>query len=196
TTGAEVTETYLGRETVRHPLYNRDVAVFKICVKAIDSGLRQINRLPVIPLSTGDKIYNELVERGKQFVKYAINLVSGKGDGCTFLLYGPPGVGKTLTVEAIAEMLHRPLYFVTVGELGTNARDLEKNLMIIFKRALAWNAIILIDEDIKKLSKKHLNGRDIKNAALNVETNKPITTKLLEEILNTSSSKILECNTE
>jgi len=38
-----------------------------------------------------------------------------------FLLHGPPGVGKTLTAEATAETLKKPLYTVNVGELGTEA---------------------------------------------------------------------------
>ncbi|CAG8632449.1 7510_t:CDS:2, partial [Gigaspora rosea] len=46
--------------------------------------------------------------------------------------------------------------------------------------------------NIKKLSKKHLNGREIKNAALNEEKNEPITTELLEKILNVSNNKISE----
>lgn len=40
-------------------------------------------------------------------------------EGTIFLLHGPPGVGKTLTAEAIAELLHKPLYVVSMGELGT-----------------------------------------------------------------------------
>lgn len=40
------------------------------------------------------------------------DLVAGKGAGAIFLLHGPPGVGKTLTAEAIAELLERPLYQV------------------------------------------------------------------------------------
>jgi len=38
------------------------------------------------------------------------DIISGKGGGCIFLLHGSPGVGKTLTAESIAELLHRPLY--------------------------------------------------------------------------------------
>lgn len=42
---------------------------------------------------------------------------------------GPPGVGKKLTAEAIAELLHRPLYVVSMGELGTTPEALEALLL-------------------------------------------------------------------
>ena len=49
------------------------------------------------------------------------DVISGKGGGCIFLLHGQPGTGKTLTAEAIAELLHRPLYSVSLGELFMSA---------------------------------------------------------------------------
>lgn len=60
------------------------------------------------------------------------DIVAGKSGGSVFLLHGPPGVGKTLTAEAIAELLHRPLYYVTMGELGTNPEEMEKRLVGCF----------------------------------------------------------------
>lgn len=42
--------------------------------------------------------------------KTSSDVISGKGGGVIFLLHGSPGVGKTLTAEAIAELLHYPLY--------------------------------------------------------------------------------------
>ncbi|RGB42235.1 P-loop containing nucleoside triphosphate hydrolase protein, partial [Rhizophagus diaphanus] len=75
-----------------------------------------------------------------------VDLISGKGGGCVFLLHGPPGVGKTLTAEAISEYLHRPLYAVSVGELGTSVVELERKLSEILEVASVWNAVILIDE--------------------------------------------------
>lgn len=74
------------------------------------------------------------------------DIISGKGGGCIFLLHGPPGVGKTLTAESIAELLHRPLYSVSVGELGTDPDELEERLRQILEMASTWNAVILIDE--------------------------------------------------
>jgi len=74
------------------------------------------------------------------------DLIAGKGGGCIFLLHGSPGTGKTLTAEAISELLHRPLYSVSVGELGTSTTELEKALRDILEVATAWNAVVLIDE--------------------------------------------------
>ncbi|RIB02159.1 P-loop containing nucleoside triphosphate hydrolase protein [Gigaspora rosea] len=125
-------------------------------------------------ISSDDEAFDKLIldqtrkDLIKSLVKFNYNiktdLISGKGNGCIFLLHGPPGVGKTLTAEAISEMLHRPLYSVTVGELGTNAKDLEKNLKNISERAHAWNSIILIDEADIFLERR--SAHDIERNAL------------------------------
>ncbi len=74
------------------------------------------------------------------------DIVQGKGGGVIFLLHGVPGVGKTLTAETVAELLHRPLYSVSVGELGTNPDLLEERLREILDVATAWDAVLLLDE--------------------------------------------------
>ncbi|KAI4103533.1 MAG: hypothetical protein L6R37_003750 [Teloschistes peruensis] len=50
------------------------------------------------------------------------DFVEGKGQGLITLLHGPPGVGKTLTVEGLSEYLERPLYTISAGELGQDAK--------------------------------------------------------------------------
>lgn len=74
------------------------------------------------------------------------DFIDGKGGGVIFLLHGPPGVGKTLTAEATAETLKRPLYSISVGELGTNPETLENRLRQILDLASAWKAVLLLDE--------------------------------------------------
>jgi SpoVK/Ycf46/Vps4 family AAA+-type ATPase len=80
-------------------------------------------------------------------------------------LFGPPGVGKTMSAEATSEReccvtsdpsstspihysldLRKPLYVVGAGHLGTSATSLDGSLDEIFDIAHAWNAVVLIDE--------------------------------------------------
>lgn len=75
-----------------------------------------------------------------------VDIVSEKGGGAIFLLYGPPGLGKTLTAEAISAACERPLYKLSIGELGTNVKQLEQNLQQILTFATRWNATLLFDE--------------------------------------------------
>jgi hypothetical protein len=74
------------------------------------------------------------------------DLISTKQGGLIFLLHGPPGVGKTLTAEAVAELLHRPLYYVTMGELGVTPDDLEARLSDILSLCAEWDALAVLDE--------------------------------------------------
>ena len=74
------------------------------------------------------------------------DVIAGKGQGILMLLAGPPGIGKTLTAEAIAEHMRRPLYSVSAGELGTSAGGMENELDRVLELSTRWNAILLIDE--------------------------------------------------
>jgi hypothetical protein len=90
------------------------------------------------------------------------DIIEGKGGGSIFLLHGPPGQGKTLTAETIAELLNRPLYAISVGELGVNPGELEETLRTILELATIWNAVLLLDEaDI------FLEARDEKDVVRN-----------------------------
>lgn len=62
------------------------------------------------------------------------------------LLDGPPGVGKTLTAESLAEVMRAPLYTMSAGELGTQDERVERRLSDVLEMATMWNAILLIDE--------------------------------------------------
>ncbi|PNP80998.1 hypothetical protein FNYG_05465 [Fusarium nygamai] len=77
---------------------------------------------------------------------WSADFIEGKGSGQIILLHGPPGVGKTYTVEAISEWLHRPLLALTVADIGTVETLVEGELMKWFDLAEAWNAVLLVDE--------------------------------------------------
>ena len=74
------------------------------------------------------------------------DIVEDKGKGLVLLLHGPPGVGKTLTAETIAEGTGRPLLVVSVAEIGLNASKAEANLEQMFYLASKWEAVLLVDE--------------------------------------------------
>ncbi|KAF2744261.1 hypothetical protein M011DRAFT_480089 [Sporormia fimetaria CBS 119925] len=74
------------------------------------------------------------------------DVIEAKGKGLNVVLHGPPGVGKTLTAESIADFLRCPLYVVSAGELGTSSRTLEADLNRIMEVTHAWGAILLLDE--------------------------------------------------
>ncbi|KAH7019824.1 P-loop containing nucleoside triphosphate hydrolase protein [Ilyonectria destructans] len=74
------------------------------------------------------------------------DFIEGKGQGFIILLAGPPGTGKTLTAETASEHVKRPLYRLSVSDLGTTAANIETNLASELKRCAGWNAILLIDE--------------------------------------------------
>ena len=61
---------------------------------------------------------------------------------------GPPGVGKTLTAESVAEEMKVPLYMMSAGDLGLEPRQVENKLQGILDMCTRWNAILLIGEQL------------------------------------------------
>lgn len=74
------------------------------------------------------------------------DVVQGKGRGIIMQLSGPPGVGKTLTAESVAEVMKVPLYVMSAGDLGTSAGSVERNLKDILRMVPKWDAVLLLDE--------------------------------------------------
>jgi AAA+ superfamily predicted ATPase len=74
------------------------------------------------------------------------DVVRGKGRGIILQLSGPPGVGKTLTAESVAEVMKVPLYAMSAGDLGTHADAVEHSLKNILRMVPKWGAVLLLDE--------------------------------------------------
>ncbi|KAK4041355.1 P-loop containing nucleoside triphosphate hydrolase protein [Parachaetomium inaequale] len=74
------------------------------------------------------------------------DFVPDKGRGIIILMFGPPGVGKTYTAEAVAEKARVPLYLVSAGMLGTSPDVVEPALDHALELCRMWNAMLLLDE--------------------------------------------------
>ena len=74
------------------------------------------------------------------------DVIQGKGKGMIMLLSGPPGVGKTLTAESVAENMHAPLYMMSAGDLGLESSGVESSLSNVLEMSTKWNAVLLLDE--------------------------------------------------
>lgn len=72
--------------------------------------------------------------------------IEGKGRGTLVLLRGPPGVGKTFTVESVAEKMKVPLFTLTPGDLGLDPTTMEDRLRGLISMCSRWGAIILLNE--------------------------------------------------
>eukprot|EP00977_Amphora_coffeiformis_P018012 scaffold6090_cov168-Amphora_coffeaeformis.AAC.2 len=136
-------------------------------------GLAMVDLLS--PVLFRDKVFEDLVlpAARKRLLRALItshahrtnvDVLPGKGEGLIFLLHGSPGTGKTLTAEAVAEVLRLPLYRVSMGELGTTPDQLEERLQKIFDLCSPWNAIVLIDEAEILLESRRQSSDLVRNA--------------------------------
>ena len=72
------------------------------------------------------------------------DMIANKGKGLLFVLKGPPGVGKTTTVEALSELMGQPL--VRMETRMISAMSKEHEVQDIFENCERWKAILLLDE--------------------------------------------------
>ena len=69
------------------------------------------------------------------------------GKGVSALLHGEPGTGKTLSAEAIASELGRPLMVAAIpGIVSKWVGETERNLSHLFKNARQQGAVLFLDE--------------------------------------------------
>ncbi|KAL9596630.1 MAG: hypothetical protein Q9219_005667 [cf. Caloplaca sp. 3 TL-2023] len=67
--------------------------------------------------------------------------------GLNILLSGPSGVGKTFTVESLADALRAPLFHVTPADVDLDPKnpDLESPFTDVLEMCGRWNAVLLFD---------------------------------------------------
>ena len=73
-----------------------------------------------------------------------------------------------MTAEAVAELLHKPLYSLSLGSLGTTAAELERRLGEIMNMSARWDALILLDEADSFLETRSASSSLERNAMVSV----------------------------
>ena len=74
------------------------------------------------------------------------DIIKNKGRGLTIVLFGPSGVGKTLTAECLAEYARKPIIPLSVGNLVAEDDTVEEKLVEAFSKASRLGAVLLLDE--------------------------------------------------
>jgi hypothetical protein len=118
--------------------------LFVNCVEDITFNSEAFDRL-VLPPQQKELILG-FTESQKAYKEHFDDVIEGKGRGIILLLCGPPGVGKTLTAESVAEEMKVPLYMMSAGDLGLDPRNVESTLKDTLEMCTKWNAILLLDE--------------------------------------------------
>jgi SpoVK/Ycf46/Vps4 family AAA+-type ATPase len=99
---------------------------------------------------TKDAIEDALIElrhKGLIFQRWGMRKILRKNKGLSLLFAGPPGTGKTMTAEAIARALKKPLMIVNYAQLENMwVGETEKNIEAVFEEAAKRDAVLFFDE--------------------------------------------------
>ncbi|KAH7127593.1 P-loop containing nucleoside triphosphate hydrolase protein [Dactylonectria macrodidyma] len=119
----------------------------ELCVSDIKDMVWNDEAFEKLVLPGGEKeLAWTFVENKSQSNSEFDDFVPDKGRGLIILMFGPPGVGKTFTAEAVAERSRVPLYSMSAGDLGTKPSEVEDALERALELCRMWNAMLLLDE--------------------------------------------------
>ena len=121
--------------------------------------------------------------------EWQFNSLMSRGKGLTVLFSGPPGTGKTMAAEVIANALQMDLYRIDLaGVVSKYIGETEKNLSRIFREAEYSDAILFFDE-ADALFGKRSEVKDAHDRYANIEIN-----YLLQQIENFEGVVVLATN--
>jgi SpoVK/Ycf46/Vps4 family AAA+-type ATPase len=103
--------------------------------------------LPPAPLAQLQEIGNQARMRSLVYEQWGFDRKLSLGKGLNILFAGPPGTGKTMAAEVIANDLQLDLYKIDLSQVVSKyIGETEKNLDRIFTAAHSANAILFFDE--------------------------------------------------
>ncbi|MGK7884148.1 MAG: AAA family ATPase [Crocosphaera sp.] len=125
--------------------------------------------LPSDQHSQIEEICNQAKYRYLVYETWGFNYKLSAGKGLNVLFSGPPGTGKTMAAQVIANELKLDLYKIDLSQVVSKyIGETEKNLNRIFMAAETANAILLFDE-ADTLFGKRSEVRDAHDRYANIE---------------------------
>lgn len=118
-----------------------------------------------------DEFLFEARERVPFWEQPRVRRLFPRGTGLVGLMVGPPGTGKTMAAQVIAQELGLDLFRIDLAStVNKYIGETAKNLRRVFARAAAMNAILLFDE-ADALFSKRTDVRDSHDRYANTDTN-------------------------
>ena len=74
------------------------------------------------------------------------NMIISKKGGQFLLFHGVPGTGKTFAVECIAEYVQKPVYKISLANIGTNTNELEIKLQSALYFGKIWGSVTVLED--------------------------------------------------
>lgn len=126
--------------------------------------------LPDDQMSQFREICNQFVHRPMVLGVWGFDTKLSYGKGLNVLFSGPPGTGKTMAAEVIAQELMLDIYRIDLSQVVSKyIGETEKNLDRIFAEAKTSNAILFFDE-ADALFGKRSEVKDAHDRYANIET--------------------------
>jgi SpoVK/Ycf46/Vps4 family AAA+-type ATPase len=90
---------------------------------------------------------NQVKNRYEVYDKWGFGKKVAYGKGLSIICAGPPGTGKTMSAQVMANELNLELYRIDLSQMVSKyVGETEKNLHMIFEEASLSNAILFFDE--------------------------------------------------
>ncbi len=104
------------------------------------------------------------------YQQWGFDKVVAYGKGLAMLFSGPPGTGKTMAAQVVANQLHMEMYKIQLSQVVSKyIGETEKNLRKIFEEAKDANCILFFDET-DALFGKRSEVKDSHDRYANIET--------------------------
>ncbi|KUO71256.1 MAG: hypothetical protein APF81_03610 [Desulfosporosinus sp. BRH_c37] len=126
--------------------------------------------LPATQIALLQEACTHVKFRHTVYQQWGFDKIVSYGKGLAMLFSGPPGTGKTMAAQVVANQLHMEMYKIQLSQVVSKyIGETEKNLRHIFEEAKNANCILFFDET-DALFGKRSEVKDSHDRHANIET--------------------------